>query len=52
MVEVIAQLAAKIEKYKEEYSPPISESQVIRTEMTRVRGKVDCSMKLLDSLSS
>lgn len=52
MVNMIAQLEAKIERYKEEYARLISETQAIRAEMERVQGKVDRSMKLLESLSS
>jgi dynein heavy chain 1 len=52
MVQMIAQLESKIEKYKEEYARLISETQAIKFEMERVQGKVDRSMKLLGSLSS
>ena len=52
MVQMIAQLEAKIEKYKEEYARLISETQAIKVEMERVQGKVDRSMKLIESLSS
>lgn len=52
MVKMIAQLESKIEKYKEEYARLISETQAIKTEMERVQGKVDRSMRLLESLSS
>ncbi|KAF9056435.1 dynein heavy chain protein 1 [Panaeolus papilionaceus] len=52
MVQMIAQLEAKIEKYKEEYALLISQTQAIKSEMERVLSKVDRSMKLLESLSS
>ena len=52
MVQMIAQLESKIEKYKEEYARLISETQAIKFEMERVQSKVDRSMKLLGSLSS
>lgn len=52
MIKMIAQLEAKIEKYKEEYARLISETQAIKTEMERVQSKVNRSMKLLESLSS
>ncbi|KAJ7438573.1 hypothetical protein B0H11DRAFT_2424708 [Mycena galericulata] len=48
----IAELEAKIAKYKEEYALLISETQAIKSEMERVQSKVDRSMKLLESLSS
>ena len=52
MIENIKGLEASIAKYKEEYAALISETQAIKTEMTRVQFKVDRSVKLLDSLSS
>jgi dynein heavy chain 1 len=52
MVQMIAQLESKIERYKEEYARLISETQAIKFEMERVQSKVDRSMKLLESLSS
>jgi dynein heavy chain 1 len=36
MVQMIAQLESKIEKYKEEYAQLISETQAIKSEMERV----------------
>ncbi|KAL9078918.1 MAG: hypothetical protein Q9157_002174 [Trypethelium eluteriae] len=48
----IKQLEEKIAVYKEEYAALISQTQSIRTEMTRVQNKVDRSVRLLDSLSS
>jgi len=52
MMENIKGLEASIAKYKEEYAALISETQAIKTEMSRVQFKVDRSVKLLDSLSS
>ncbi|KAJ7102434.1 dynein heavy chain protein 1 [Mycena belliarum] len=52
IIHMIAELEAKIEKYKEEYALLISETQAIKFEMERVQSKVDRSMKLLESLSS
>ncbi|KAJ7071380.1 dynein heavy chain protein 1 [Mycena amicta] len=52
IIQMIAELEAKIEKYKDEYAVLISETQAIKSEMERVQGKVDRSMKLLGSLSS
>ncbi|TFK57575.1 dynein heavy chain protein 1 [Heliocybe sulcata] len=52
IIEMIAELETKISQYKEEYALLISETQAIKGEMERVQGKVDRSMKLLDSLSS
>ncbi len=49
---MIAELEAKIARYKEEYALLISETQAIKSEMERVQSKVDRSMKLLESLSS
>ncbi|KAJ7429818.1 microtubule-binding stalk of dynein motor-domain-containing protein [Mycena galericulata] len=52
IIQMIAELEAKIAKYKEEYALLISETQAIKSEMERVQSKVDRSMKLLESLSS
>ena len=48
----IIDLERSIGKYKSEYAALISETQAIKTEMTRVGSKVERSVKLLDSLSS
>jgi dynein heavy chain 1 len=45
-------LEQSIATYKTEYAALISETQAIKTEMTRVQFKVDRSVRLLDSLSS
>ncbi|KAJ8521794.1 hypothetical protein ONZ45_g1564 [Pleurotus djamor] len=52
IIQMIAELEAKIMTYKEEYALLISETQAIKAEMERVQSKVDRSMKLLESLSS
>ena len=52
IITMISELEASITKYKEEYAFLISQTQAIKTEMDRVQGKVDRSMKLLESLSS
>ncbi|CAK5279895.1 unnamed protein product [Mycena citricolor] len=52
IIDMIAELEAKIARYKDEYALLISETQAIKAEMERVQGKVDRSMKLLESLSS
>jgi len=52
IIEMIAELEAKIETYKEEYALLVSETQAIKTEMERVQSKVDRSMNMLGSLSS
>jgi dynein heavy chain 1, cytosolic len=52
IVNMIAELEASIGQYKQEYAILISETQAIKSEMERVEGKVDRSMKLLGSLSS
>ncbi|KAF9498186.1 dynein heavy chain protein 1 [Pleurotus eryngii] len=52
IIQMIAELEAKIKTYKEEYALLISETQAIKSEMERVQSKVDRSMKLLESLSS
>ncbi len=48
----INSLEESIATYKTEYAALISETQAIKTEMTRVQFKVDRSVRLLDSLSS
>ncbi|RXW18442.1 hypothetical protein EST38_g7401 [Candolleomyces aberdarensis] len=52
IIDMIAELEAKITQYKDEYALLISETQAIKSEMERVQSKVDRSMKLLESLSS
>ncbi|KAF7784539.1 hypothetical protein Agabi119p4_704 [Agaricus bisporus var. burnettii] len=52
IIDMIAELEMKIAKYKDEYALLISDVQAIKAEMERVQGKVDRSMKLLESLSS
>ncbi|KAF9455575.1 dynein heavy chain and region D6 of dynein motor-domain-containing protein [Collybia nuda] len=52
IIHMIAELEAKIARYKDEYALLISETQAIKSEMERVQSKVDRSMKLLESLSS
>lgn len=48
----INQLGSSIATYKTEYASLISETQSIKTEMSRVEFKVNRSVRLLDSLSS
>lgn len=48
----ISDLEGSIATYKSEYAALISETQAIKTEMSRVQFKVDRSVRLLDSLSS
>lgn len=50
--DMINQLEKSIATYKDEYAALISETQAIKTEMSRVQFKVDRSVRLLDSLSS
>ncbi|TFK40902.1 dynein heavy chain protein 1 [Crucibulum laeve] len=52
IIQMIAELEAKIARYKDEYALLISQTQAIKSEMERVQSKVDRSMKLLESLSS
>ncbi|XP_006454562.1 dynein heavy chain protein 1 [Agaricus bisporus var. bisporus H97] len=52
IIDMIAELEMKIARYKDEYALLISDVQAIKAEMERVQGKVDRSMKLLESLSS
>ncbi|KAK5078141.1 dynein heavy chain [Lithohypha guttulata] len=49
---LIQRLEENIATYKTEYAALISEVQAIKAEMSQVQGKVDRSVKLLDSLSS
>jgi dynein heavy chain 1, cytosolic len=51
-VKMIGELESKIAQYKEDYALLISQTQSIKAEMERVEGKVNRSMKLLESLSS
>ena len=48
----IAALESSINTYKTEYAALISETQAIKSEMSKVQRKVDRSVRLLDSLSS
>ncbi|RDW80646.1 cytoplasmic dynein-like protein 1 heavy chain 1 [Coleophoma crateriformis] len=48
----VVALEQSIATYKVEYAALISETQAIKTEMSRVQFKVDRSVRLLDSLSS
>lgn len=48
----IAGLEASINTYKTEYATLISETQAIKSEMSKVQFKVDRSVRLLESLSS
>ncbi|KAI5289468.1 hypothetical protein KEM54_003805 [Ascosphaera aggregata] len=50
--DMIKNLEKSISTYKDEYAALISETQAIKTEMSRVQFKVDRSVRLLDSLSS
>ncbi|KAM7195585.1 Dynein heavy chain, N-terminal region 1 domain containing protein [Rhypophila sp. PSN 637] len=50
--EAIANLEARIGKYKVEYKELVRQTENIKDEMLRVQTKVDRSVKLLDSLSS
>lgn len=49
---MIKRLEQSITNYRTEYAALISETQAIKTEMSRVQYKVDRSLRLLDSLSS
>jgi dynein heavy chain 1 len=51
MEKTIATLEVSIGKLKEEYAVMISETQTIKTEMTRVKDKVERATNLLDGLS-
>lgn len=48
----IAELESSINTYKTEYAALISETQAIKSEMSKVQFKVERSVRLLDSLSS
>lgn len=50
--QLVRDLERSIDTYKTEYASLISETQAIKSEMSRVQFKVDRSVKLLDSLSS
>lgn len=50
--ELIKNLEASIATYKDEYAVLISETQVLKTEMEKVKSRVDRSMSLLGNLSS
>ncbi|TGZ77375.1 dynein heavy chain [Ascodesmis nigricans] len=52
MQQTIIELENNIARFKEEYAVLISETQALKTEMSRVEFKVNRSVKLLDSLSS
>lgn len=51
IIDMIDELEASIEKYKEDYAQLITETQSIKAEMTIVENKVNRSVNLLDSLS-
>lgn len=48
----VQKLEDSIKTYKTEYASLVSQTEAIKTEMTRVQSKVDRSLRLLDSLSS
>lgn len=48
----VQRLEDSIATYKTEYAALVSQTEAIKTEMTRVQSKVDRSLRLLDSLSS
>lgn len=48
----VEELARSINQYKQEYAVLISQTENIKNEMKQVQGKVERSMRLLDSLSS
>ncbi|RMZ76007.1 hypothetical protein DV738_g5168, partial [Chaetothyriales sp. CBS 135597] len=52
IMNTITKLEESIATYKIEYAALISETQSIKSEMSRVQTKVDRSVRLLDSLSS
>ena len=52
IMNTISKLEESIATYKTEYAALISETQAIKSEMSRVQTKVDRSVRLLDSLSS
>ncbi|KAJ2638163.1 dynein heavy chain [Coemansia sp. RSA 1286] len=49
---MLRELEASIGRYKDEYALLIAETEALKAEMARVEGKVDRSMRLLESLSS
>eukprot|EP01116_Phalansterium_solitarium_P005286 TRINITY_DN1679_c0_g1_i1.p1 TRINITY_DN1679_c0_g1~~TRINITY_DN1679_c0_g1_i1.p1 ORF type:complete len:4594 (-),score=1709.56 TRINITY_DN1679_c0_g1_i1:318-14099(-) len=51
LLDTIAELEKTIARYKEEYAQLISECQMIKTEMSTVKSKVDRSIALLAGLS-
>lgn len=51
IIDMIEELEASIEKYKEDYAQLITETQAIKSEMVIVENKVNRSVNLLDSLS-
>ncbi|CAO3598448.1 unnamed protein product [Absidia cylindrospora] len=50
--QMIVDLESSIGRYKEEYAALVGETQLIKSEMDRVKFKVDRSLTLLSSLSS
>lgn len=52
IVDMIEELEASIEKYKDDYAQLITETQAIKSEMTIVENKVNRSVSLLESLSA
>ena len=52
IVNMISELEASIDRYKDEYAGLISETQSIKSEMERVETRVNRSVKLLTSLES
>lgn len=52
IVDMIDDLEASIEKFKDDYAELITETQAIKSEMTIVENKVNRSVSLLDSLST
>lgn len=52
LTQMVKELEADIERYKNEYASLISETQAIKMEMERVQKRVDRSIQLLDSLGS
>ncbi|CAO3629084.1 unnamed protein product [Cunninghamella echinulata] len=50
--QMIVDLETSIGRYKEEYAALVGETQLIKSEMDRVKSKVDRSLTLLSSLSS
>lgn len=52
IIDMIDELEASIEKFKDDYAQLITETQAIKSEMTTVENKVTRSVNLLDSLSA